>query len=108
MVQLYISAPSGRLEKPAKELKGFAKTRRLAPGETQTIKFEITARNLSSFDTASSSWIAEAGDYKAIIGASPRDIRQQASFKLDREINVKAESRALTLTRDIGELARGN
>jgi len=106
VAQLYISAPAGRLEKPEKELKGFVKTGLLAPGETQTITFVISARDLSSFDTATSSWIAEAGDYKAIIGASSKDIRQEASFKVDNEIKVKTESRALTLTRNIDELSR--
>lgn len=95
------------MEKPEKELKGFVKTGLLTPGETQTITFEISARNLSSFDTASSSWMAEAGYYRAIIGASSRDIRQEASFKLDKDVKAKTESRALTLSREIGELTRG-
>lgn len=106
VVQLYISAPAKKMEKPEKELKGFAKTGLLAPGETQTVTFEISARDLASFDTTSSSWIAEAGDYRAIIAASSRDIRQEASFKVDKEMNVKKESRALTLTRDINELTK--
>jgi beta-glucosidase len=106
VVQLYISAPAKKMEKPEKELKGFAKTKLLAPGETQTITFEINARGLASFDTASSSWIAEAGEYKALIGASSKDIRQETTFDLDKEIKVKTESKALTLTREIKELKR--
>jgi beta-glucosidase len=104
VVQLYISTPAGKLDKPVKELKGFAKTGELAPGETQSVTFEINARNLASFDTASSSWIADAGKYEVLIGASSRDIRQEAAFNVEKEIAAKTESRALTLTRDIGEL----
>ena len=107
VIQLYISAPAQRLEKPEKELKGFAKTKLLAPGETQTITFEINPRDLASFDTDSSSWIAEAGEYRAMIGASSKDIRQEASFSLHGEIKVKTESEALTPTRKIEELTRG-
>jgi beta-glucosidase len=106
VVQLYISAPDGKIEKPSKELKDFAKTRLLTPGETQTITFDIDARNLASFDTAASSWIAEAGEYRAMIGASSRDIRQEASFIVDKEIIAKTESKALTPPRKIEELTR--
>ncbi len=95
VVQLYVSAPPGRLDKPALELKGFAKTRRLQPGETQTVSFEVTPRDLASFDPAASSWVAEAGKYWIKIGASSRDIRQTAAFELDRERTVKRESAAL-------------
>jgi beta-glucosidase len=106
VVQLYISAPAKKMEKPKKELKGFAKTELLAAGEAQTITFEINARDLSSFDTASSSWIAEAGEYRAMIGASSKDIREEASFEVDREIKTKTASKALTLPRKIEELTR--
>ncbi len=95
VVQLYISAPAGRLDKPALELKGFVKTRLLQPGESQTVHFELSPREISSFDPASSSWIAEAGKYVVRIGASSRDIRQTAVFELDRERTVKRESIAL-------------
>jgi beta-glucosidase len=106
VVQLYISAPAKKMEKPKKELKGFAKTELLAAGEAQTITFEINARDLSSFDTASSSWIAEAGEYRAMIGASSKDIREEASFEVDREIKTKTASKALTPPRKIEELTR--
>jgi len=108
VVQLYISAPSKKMEKPDKELKGFTKTRLLAPGETQTIAFEIDAINLASFNTASSSWISEPGKYHAMIGASSKDIRQEASFDLDKEIKVKTDSKALAPSRNIEELTRDN
>jgi beta-glucosidase len=104
VVQLYLSAPARKLDKPALELKGFAKTRLLQPGESQTVRFEINARNLASFDPASSSWVAEAGNYAVKIGASSKDIRQTASFDLDGELTVKKESRALAPKISINEL----
>jgi len=65
------------------------------PGETQQLSFDITARQLASFDPSSSSWIAETGNYSVKIGASSRDIRQDAAFKLDNELVVKKENVAL-------------
>jgi beta-glucosidase len=104
VVQLYLSAPANQLDKPALELKGFAKTRLLQPGESQTMQFEIAPRNLSSFDPAASSWVAEAGKYEVRIGASSRDIRQSAGFRLDHELIVKKESVALVPNASINEL----
>jgi beta-glucosidase len=104
VVQLYISAPAKKLSKPAIELKDFAKTRLLQPGESQTLSFEIGLRNLSSFDPASSSWVAEAGNYHVKAGASSRDIRQTASFELGSEQIAKKESVALVPKADINEL----
>jgi beta-glucosidase len=104
VVQLYLSAPAKKLVKPAAELKGFAKTRLLQPGESQTLKFELVTRNLASFDSTSSSWIAEAGRYLVKIGASSRDIRQTAFFDLDSELIAKKDSKALTPKVSIIEL----
>jgi beta-glucosidase len=104
VVQLYLNAPSAKLDKPAKELKGFAKTHLLKPGESQTLQFDITPRNLSSFDPALSNWIAEAGKYGIGIGVSSKDIRQTAYFTLDRDLVVKKESVALVPKPGINEL----
>ncbi|MDD8025288.1 MAG: glycoside hydrolase family 3 N-terminal domain-containing protein [Acidobacteriota bacterium] len=102
-VQLYLKAPAGRLDKPALELKGFAKTKLLRPGESQTLAFALSGRSLASFDAARSAWIAEPGTYEVGIGASSRDIRQTASFKLANELVVKMESAALPPAKEIAE-----
>jgi beta-glucosidase len=104
VVQLYIAAPASKQDKPAIELKAFAKTRLLNPGESQTLKFILKPRQLSSFNRAFSSWIAEAGRYDVRVGASSRDIRQTASFALDNELMVKKESVALVPKVKINEL----
>ena len=86
-MQLYISAPHRKLNKPSEELKGFAKTNLLKPGESQTISFTITAGDLASFYTKAHSWIADAGKYTVKIGASSADIKQTADFNLPKEIS---------------------
>ncbi len=63
VVQLYVSAPANDMIKPVAELKAFAKTRRLAPGETETMHLSFTPRDIASFDADKSQWITEAGDY---------------------------------------------
>ena len=82
VVQVYVQAPKGRLEKPAQELKAFAKTRELQPGESQVLTMTIPVRDLASFDEANSQWLTEAGTYTFRIGASSRDIKATASLKL--------------------------
>jgi beta-glucosidase len=104
VVQLYLSAPAKKLDKPIIELKGFAKTKLLRPGESQTIAFTIDGRSLSSFDPSTSSWIAEAGAYDVKIGASSRDIRLNASFTLSGDLVVKKESVSLAPKEKINEL----
>jgi beta-glucosidase len=104
VVEMYLSAPAKKLDKPESELKGFVKTRLLQPGESLVITFNITPDALASFDTGLSSWVAEAGTYTVKIGASSKDIRQTASFTLGRDLTVNKESIALVPAVRIDEL----
>jgi len=81
VVQVYISAPEGGLEKPLCELKSFAKTKELAPGESETLSMKVTAYELASFNTNASAWETAKGTYNVLFGASVEDIRCKASFK---------------------------
>ena len=101
---MYLSAPAGKLNKPLEELVAFAKTGLLEPGQSQTLNFELSARDLASFVTAESSWIAEAGQYEVKVGASSRDIRLSAPFSLDKDIVVKKVNRALSPQREIDRM----
>lgn len=57
----------------------------LAPGQTETVRFEVAARALCSFDSGRSAWIADKGEYTVKIGSSSRDIRQTGTFTLADE-----------------------
>jgi len=104
VAELYLSAPSGKIDKPESELKGFAKTRLLQPGESQTLTFTLDGSSLASFNTASSSWIADPGKYTVRVGASSKDIRQNSEFSLASPLTVKKESKALVPQVQINEL----
>ncbi|HXR85138.1 MAG TPA: glycoside hydrolase family 3 C-terminal domain-containing protein [Hanamia sp.] len=106
VVQLYLSAPANELKKPSEELKGFAKTRLLNPGETETIRFTIEPKDLASFDTKSASWIAEAGNYTVKIGASSTDIKLSADFQLKKDLVVEKDHNVLAPKVDIPEFTK--
>ncbi len=92
VVQVYVSAPEGQLEKPVKELKAFAKTHELQPGESQTLVMTIPVRLLASFDEANSQWLSEAGAYNVQIGANIADVRATAQFKLTKAYTEKTSN----------------
>ncbi len=101
IAQVYVAAPQGTIEKPQHELKGFAKTRELRPGESQTLTIQMEKRDLASFDEANSRWLTEAGTYTFEIGASSRDIRGTAVANLteytEQVSNVLAPKQKLNL-----------
>lgn len=82
VVQLYVSTPNNALEKPAAELRAYARTRLLQPGQSQTLVMRAEPRGLTSFDPAVHRWVAHPGRYTVRIGASSRDIRQQVHFDM--------------------------
>ena len=101
VAQVYVTAPKGRLEKPAQELKAFAKTRELQPGESQTLTMTIPVRDLASFDEAGSQWLTEAGTYTFRIGFSSRDIKASLPLVLkeytEKTTNALAPQQSLNL-----------
>ena len=96
VAQLYISAPDQKLKKPKNELKAFAKTRLLKPGESQTISFELTSKDLASFDPASSSWVAEAGTYSLNIASSSANIKASRNVELAKDVVVEKSQKLLS------------
>lgn len=88
VVQLYYSAPQGRLGKPARALGAFAKTRCLQPGETQQVTLRLAADSMASYDDtgkiAKSAYVMEAGEYSFYLGNSVRNT-EKISFVYKEE-----------------------
>ena len=63
VVEVYVAAPAGGLEKPARELKAFDKTDLLQPGASQTLTFKITPYELASFNIDANQWETASGSY---------------------------------------------
>ncbi len=63
VVEVYVAAPAGGLDKPSRELKAFAKTKLLSPGESQTLTFEVSNYELASFNESANQWESAAGSY---------------------------------------------
>ncbi len=80
VVQLYVSAPTGELDKPERELRAFAKTGHLQPGESETMRFELGLRDIASWSVEQGGWFAEKGEYKVQAAASCLDVRLEARF----------------------------
>ncbi len=86
VVQVYVSAPDGKLEKPYQELKGYKKTGVLAPGAEETVTVKIPVQSLASYEEASASYILEPGKYVVRVGNSSRATKAAAVLTLEQEV----------------------
>ena len=94
VIQLYSSAPQGRLGKPVRELKAFCKTPLLNPGESATVLLRVAAADLASFDDLGkireSAWVLEKGKYSFYLGTSVRDtVCLDLVLELEKDIVVE-------------------
>ncbi len=86
VVQLYASYPRSSVERCVRELKGFAKTKLLKPGESETVKIPLTARDLAYFDDFSHRFTTPAGTYELSVGSSSRDLRGKVTVATDKTV----------------------
>ena len=91
VVQVYYSAPQGRLGKPAKELEAYQKTRLLQPGESQYVHFLVPYASMASYDDLGkirkSAWVLEAGEYDFYVGTSVENVHKlEEAYCLDKDI----------------------
>ena len=83
VVQLYVKAPKGELEKPERELKGFAKTPELAPGQSCEVSVFVSKESLASFNEATNAWEIDKGNYTFVAGQDSMDNSQKVKVKVD-------------------------
>ncbi len=75
VVQVYVSAPGKDMDKPARELKGFAKTSKLNPGQSEKVSITIPYKDLASFNEKDSQWQVEAGTYNVMVAKNATDVQ---------------------------------
>lgn len=73
VVEVYVAAPGKDMDKPSRELRGFTKTRNLAPGESETVSIAIPYSSLASFNEKDSQWQVEAGNYTVEVARNAAD-----------------------------------
>ena len=81
IVQVYVRDEQANLQRPEKELKAFAKVQ-LEPGERKTVMLSLGRDALAYYDDLAHEWVAEAGEFEVLVGASSQDIRASATFTL--------------------------
>ncbi len=89
VVQIYASAPPGRLEKPYQELVGFGKTKVLAPGERQTLRIFFLLTNMESYNPELAAYILESGYYTLRVGKHSRNNKVVARLLLKDNVITK-------------------
>lgn len=102
--QIYVSAPDGQLDKPAKELKAFVKTEQLEPGASQTFNLALNAKDLAAYSTDDTAWILEKGTYTFSLGSDIKTIEAQETIAMEATITVFETQKALTPENNINEL----
>ena len=103
-VQLYVSAPSGKLRREYQSLAAFAKTKTLAPGESETLELHFEITDLAGYDEDTASFILEQGDYIVRTGGSSINTQVAAVFSLDNTIAVEMCENICTLDRELVQI----
>lgn len=104
VVQLYLSAPEGRLEKEYQSLVAFAKTKELAPGESQVINLSFDMTEAASYDESGAQYILESGEYVLRMGNSSRNTIPVLVVLLEQEVVVSKHHNICALQKDLEEL----
>lgn len=104
VVQMYVSAPKGTIDKPVKVLVDFGKTKLLQPGESQTMELTIGPKEIASFYPDKSQWLADAGIYQVLIGKSSQDVVLKSEFNIKNTLVVEKVKPAFTERLDFKDL----
>lgn len=106
VVQVYYSAPDGKLEKPYQVLGAFAKTKLLTPGEKEILTITYPTTNMASYDPADAAYKLEEGEYLIRVGNSSRNTKVEAVLFLAETVITEKLRNAFSDTEDFNELGR--
>ena len=106
VVQVYYSAPEGAIEKPWQELAAYAKTRELAPGESETLTLSYPTRAMASYDTKRAAWVLEKGVYYVRVGTHSRATFVAAALTLNADAVTEQLQNMLSIDCAMEQLSR--
>lgn len=107
VVQIYVQCPDRPIERPARELLVFIKTRLLAPGERQTLAFEVNERQLAVYSEERAAYVLQKGANRLYVGNNVRDCKEFAVFETEEKRAEQCENHfALTHTRPLRQLSK--
>ena len=86
VIQVYVTSPEGGIDKPFKELRGFAKTSLLGPSQKETVTITFDTASMASYDITRASYVLEKGNYIIRVGNSCDNTRPAAVLTLDRDV----------------------
>ena len=112
VVQVYYEAPQGELGKPARELIAFAKTKKLAPGESQELTLEFKISDMASYDDSGvtghkSCYVLEAGEYNIYVGNSVKNLTKINTYNEEELVVVEKLQEAMAPTEAINIMKPG-
>ena len=87
-VQIYVAPAKSSVERPVKELKGFAKLS-LESGETKTAEILLNAKDFAYWDVLTHSWRTDAGEYDIVAAASAADERGRTRMKIEQSYLIR-------------------
>ena len=93
VLQLYVSSPAGEIDKPYQDLAGFARTKVLEPGRSQTVSISFDIRDIAVFDETWCRYLLEKGDYILRLGRSSRDTVPAAVLRLEEDAQLRIADR---------------
>ena len=104
VVQLYVSAPNGKLHKEYQSLAAFEKTNILAPGAAETVELNFDLKSLASYREDDASYVLEAGNYILRLGNSSRKTMVIGVLSLDQEMVVSRHHHICPVEKPFEEL----
>ena len=105
VVQVYVSAPEGALEKPYQELKAYKKTALLAPGESETAEITFALKDMASYSEEKAAWILEPGEYLIRVGNSSRNTHVAAVLIVEEEKRTEQLKNLFNGDKELNEIS---
>ena len=111
VVQIYFSAPyyDSGIEKSAIELAAYAKTKELAPGESQTLEISFATEDMASYDSENEqAWVLDKGEYKIHVAHDVRTFEKSYDYNVAEKVVYKTDSASGNEVKNLFEFAQGD